>query len=186
MLTAIVVLAVLLVVAAAVAVLATRRRSARLREGFGPEYDRTVEDVGKRRTAEKELQARRDEHAELELRELTPAARERFSTEWLAVQSRFVDTPELALSQADTLVTQLLTERGYPVDDFDTKSRLLSVEHADVMDAYRSANEVAGRARSADTEAVRNAFLDFRQVFENVMGAGEPYPPSKQRDRIRR
>ncbi|MCW2968038.1 MAG: hypothetical protein JWM71_1810, partial [Solirubrobacteraceae bacterium] len=107
----------------------------------------------------------------LQLRPLTPAAQQRFTDAWTSVQTRFVDTPALALTEADTLVTQLLTERGYPVEDFDTKSRLLSVEHADLMDSYRNAHqvEVASRARAADTETVRNAFLDFRSVFENVM-----------------
>jgi flagellar basal body-associated protein FliL len=187
-LTAIVVLAVLLVLAAAVAVIGTRRRSAKLKEGFGPEYDRTVEEHGKRRQAEKDLQARQEEHEQLELRPLTAAARRRFTTEWTSVQSRFVDTPELALTEADALVTQLLNERGYPVDDFDTKSRVLSVEHADVLDGYRSANEDARNVRAADTETVRNAFLDLRAVFERVMGDADPYPADDgtRSDQVRR
>ena len=174
------IVALVLLLAAVVAAAARKRRTARLRDSFGPEYDRTVEDAGRRRDAEKELLARREEHEQLQLRPLTPAARDRFSTAWAGVQSRFVDTPAVALTEADALVTELLTERGYPVEDFDTKSRLLSVEHAGVMDSYRSAHavEVASRARTADTETVRNAFLDFRRVFEDVMsdGADEPYP----------
>ena len=165
---------VLLLVGLAAAA-ASKRRSKALREDFGPEYDRTVEDAGKRRDAEKDLLARKEEHEQLELRPLTAAARRRFEQAWVGVQARFVDTPALALTEADTLVTQLLQERGYPVDDFDTKSRLLSVEHAQVLDSYRSAHEVevASRARTADTETVRNAFLDLRRVFEDVMAEGD-------------
>lgn len=117
------------------------------------------------------MQARKDEHEQLQLRPLTPAAQQRFTTAWVGVQSRFVDTPALALAEADSLVTQLLAERGYPVDDFDGRQRLLSVEHADVLDGCRRAHDVelASRARTADTETVRTAFLDFRRVFESVM-----------------
>lgn len=165
------IVAVVLLLASLVAVTARKRRTSRLRDHFGPEYDRTLDETGKRRDAESELLSRKQEHEQLQLRPLTAAAQQRFIDAWTSVQTRFVDTPALALTEADTLVTQLLTERGYPVDDFDTKSRLLSVEHADVIDSYRNAHqvEVASRARTADTETVRNAFLDFRRVFDNVM-----------------
>jgi hypothetical protein len=190
--TVVVIVLVLLVLALVVA--STRkRRSAQLRDEFGPEYDRTVDDAGKRRHAEKELQSRKEEHEQLELRPLTPSAQQRFTEAWKGVQTRFVDTPALALSEADTLVTQLLDERGYPIGDFDTSARLLSVEHSHVLDSYRSAHavEVSSRSRTADTETVRNAFLDFRSVFEDVMaeatresdstGAQEdPYPATDE------
>ena len=183
-----------LVALAAVVVATRRRRSGKLREAYGEEYDRTVESTGKRRQAEKDLLARQEEHEQLALRPLAPAAQQRLTQAWSEVQARFVDTPALALTEADALVTELLAERGYPVDDFDTRHRLLSVEHADVLAAYRDAHavEVASRARTADTEAVRNAFLAFRQVFETVLGDAaadgqpgsvspsttEPYPSS--------
>ena len=179
--TVLVVAIVLLLVVLVVGV-ARKRRPSRLRGDFGPEYDRTVDEAGGRRQAEKDLLTRKEEHEQLQLRPLPAAARQRFTDSWTSVQARFVDTPALALSEADTLVTQLLMERGYPVDDFETRSRLLSVEHAGVMDSYRQAHEVevASRARTADTETVRNAFLDFRRVFEDVMtnaaGEDEPYP----------
>lgn len=172
---AILVLAVIgLLVAALVGEGLRKRRTAALRDDFGPEYDRAVDSADKRRDAEKDLRARKAEHEELHLRPLTPTARVRFEQAWVGVQTRFVDTPALALTEADSLVTQLLAERGYPVDDFDSKSRLLSVEHGHVMAAYRQAHdvEVASRARTADTETVRTAFLDFRRVFEDVMSDG--------------
>lgn len=160
---------------------ARKRRTTALREEFGPEYDRTVDDTGKRRAAEKELAARKEEHEQLELRPLTPAARERYTASWTATQAKFVDAPAQALGEADALVTQLMAERGYPTDDFDNRTRLLSVEHAHVLDDYRAAHEVelASRARTADTESVRNAMLDFRRVFEDLMQVdpdAEPYP----------
>jgi hypothetical protein len=182
------VVVVLLLVALGLAA-ARKRRSAALREEFGPEYDRALDDTGKRRDAEKDLAARKDEHDQLELRPLTPAARERYTASWTAAQARFVDAPAQALNEADALVTQLMAERGYPTDDFDSRTRLLSVEHAHVLDDYRSAHEVelASRARTADTESVRNAMLDFRRVFEDLMAVdeGEPYPQETPGTRAR-
>jgi hypothetical protein len=157
--------------AVVVAMAARKQRSSRLREEFGPEYDRTVAESDKRRQAEKDLAARKDEHAELDLRPLTPAARDRYMSSWVEVQARFVDTPALAVNEADSLVTQLMAERGYPTEDFDSQARLLSVEHAHVLDSYRSAHdtELSSRAHQASTEDIRNAMLDFRRVFEDVI-----------------
>jgi hypothetical protein len=171
----IVAIVVIVLLAAAVAVATRKRRSTQLREEFGPEYDRTVGDAGKRRDAEKDLAARKDEYAELDLRPLTPAARERYTSSWTQVQAKFVDAPALAVSEADTLVTQLMADRGYPTEDFDVQARLLSVEHAHVLESYRSAHtvELASRARQATTEDIRNAMLDFRRVFEDVMAESD-------------
>ena len=71
---------VIAVVAAAIVVAAlalwgrrTRRRS-RLRDRFGPEYDRAVSDSGRKR-AERRLAEVDDEHAALERRDLGAARR---------------------------------------------------------------------------------------------------------------
>lgn len=171
----VVVVAVLLVVLAALGAQVMRNRhSQQLREEFGPEYDRTVEDAGTRRDAERDLAARKDEHAQLELQPLSPAARERYTTSWAQVQSRFVDAPSLALHEGDSLVSQLMAERGYPAADFDEKARMLSVENAQVLDRYRAAHEVelASRTERADTEEVRHALIDLRAVFEQLVTEG--------------
>ncbi|MCU1595549.1 MAG: hypothetical protein JWO12_2941 [Frankiales bacterium] len=186
---AVVIVAIVIVLlAASVAAASRKRRTNRLREDFGPEYDRTLEDAGKRRDAEKELAARKDEHGQLQLRPLSVATRQRYTQSWTALQAKFVDAPALAVSEADALVTALMAERGYPTDSFDEQSRLLSVEHGHVLDSYRAAHEIelASRAGQASTEAVRNAMLDFRRVFEDVMGdvdevKAEPYPNDEPR-----
>jgi hypothetical protein len=173
---AIIVVVVVILLLAVVAAAARKRRSSRLRGEFGPEYDRTVQGAGKRRHAEKELSARKDEHDQLQLRALTPAARERYTASWTQVQAKFVDAPVLAVNEADTLVTQLMADRGYPTDNFDAQARLLSVEHGHVLDGYRSAHDVElkSRAQQASTEDIRNAMLDFRRVFEDLMATEAP------------
>jgi hypothetical protein len=178
MTTVIVVVAVVLVFAIVVAAFAmarARRRRAALQAGFGSEYERTVAGAGNRRKAEQELVARQQEHDQLELRPLSEAACLRYREEWTGVQAKFVDAPVLALSEADSLVTRLLADRGYPTDGFDDQARLLSVDHAHVIEDYRQAHavELGSRSGTADTEAVRNALLDFRRVFEDVMGAAD-------------
>ena len=174
-----VIVVVLAVVAAAAWSVRVRRRRAALQAGFGPEYDRTVASSEKRRSAERELTARQQEHEALTLRPLSSAARARYQERWTEIQTKFVDAPALALNEADSLVTQLLADRGYPTDGFEEKARLLSVEHAHVIEDYRGAHavEVDNRAGNADTEAVRNAMLAFRRVFEDVMGESAPTTP---------
>jgi hypothetical protein len=178
MMTVIVVVVALLVLAIAAAAFVSariRRRRAALQAGFGSEYERTVAGSDNRRDAERELAARQEEHEQLELRPLSEATRLRYREEWTAVQAKFVDAPVLALSEADSLVTRLLADRGYPTDGFDDQARLLSVEHAHVIEDYRQAHavELESRTGADDTEAVRNALLDYRRVFEEVIGAAD-------------
>src|SRR4051812_3877916 len=92
--------------------LGSRRRRG-LQERFGPEYDRAVETSDSRRTAESELREREQRHEELDIRELSPAARDRYFEQWRTVQVRFVDSPGEAVREADTLVQQVMRDRGY-------------------------------------------------------------------------
>src|SRR5260221_7354183 len=115
--------AVVVVIAAiAVSALIASDRRRRLQERFGPEYDRTVEAADKRRDAERVLRDRVERHDELDLRPLSDDARQRYEDEWSELQGRFVDRPQVAVSEADGLVTQVMRDRGYPVDNFDTQS----------------------------------------------------------------
>src|SRR5690348_16962978 len=102
---------IVLAVVASMAWAAARRR--RLRERFGPEYDRSVRTEGSRRRAEQELAGRERRRSELTIRPLGAEARERYASEWRAVQARFVDDPTDAVRQSDALVSRTMTEMGY-------------------------------------------------------------------------
>ena len=79
------------VVAAVVALFSIRnRRTERLRQRFGPEYERTIGKTGDVRRAETALRDRETRVERLRLRPLTPDEARRFSTEWQFVQARFV------------------------------------------------------------------------------------------------
>src|SRR6185312_10492902 len=152
-----IVIAVVVVLAIALIVMwaSARRRHRRLEGRFGPEYDRTLDGAESRRKAERELREREAEHAELDLRPLSDAARERYETQWGALQQNFVDRPQVAVADADSLVTDVMRERGYPIDDFDAKSRLVSVDHPDVVENYRRGHSiyiktVEGKASTED------------------------------------
>jgi hypothetical protein len=176
---AVVVVAVLALVAGLVAWKKKRDRTEELRGTFGPEYDRTVEQADKRTQAESELAERKARHDSLEIRPLSSASRQRYLTAWDGVQSRFVDSPVLALSEADALLTQLLAERGFPTDDVRTQEDMLSVEHAHVLEGFRAGHaiEQQNSTGNADTEQVRQGMLHFRRVFEELVSEGdEPYP----------
>jgi hypothetical protein len=168
LITVLVILVVLVLVG--VAVYMNRRRS--LRQRFGPEYDRVVESSDDRRAAERELRERERRHAALELRELDPAARERYTQSWEEIQVRFVDTPDKAVGEADELVTRLIAERGYPAGDYDDQLANLSVEHARTLDHYRKAHEINERTSrgEATTEQLRQALVHYRELFADLLG----------------
>jgi hypothetical protein len=168
----IILIVVILVVLAAIffGVQAARRR--RLQSTFGPEYDRAVADTGSRADAEKELRDRERRHASLELKPLSPESRARYSAAWEELQIRFVDDPTGATNEADQLVTQLITERGYPTSDYEDRLADLSVEHANTLNHYRDAHEINRRSQAgeASTEDLRQALVHYRALFADLLG----------------
>lgn len=175
----IIVIVVLVIVALAVAWYLMRRRE--LQQRFGPEYERTVEESDNRLAAEKELRERESRHAELELRELEPEARARYTEQWAQIQTRFVDAPENAVAAADDFVTELIGERGYPTDDYDERLSHLSVEHARVLSDYREAHDINLRNQrgEATTEQLRLAVLHYRSLVTDLLGDDTTERPSE-------
>ena len=148
------------------------RRSKHLRHQFGPEYDRTVKTLGGRGSAEAELAAREARVSRLEIRELSSAERDRFVNAWHAVQESFVDAPGPAIDRADDLVGDLMQARGYPVSDFEQRAADISVDHPKVVSTYRAAHRVAdaNERGQANTEDLRRAMIEYRELFEELLG----------------
>ena len=161
--------------AAAVAFIYFRkRRSESLHKSFGPEYERTVHELGDRGKAEAELERRAKRVQKFHIRPLPPDDRERFAVAWRSVQARFVDEPQLAVTEAHELVNNLMRARGYPVSsEFRENAADLSVDHPRVVEHYRMACEIVGRqeAGQADTEDLRKAMVSYRALFEELLGA---------------
>jgi hypothetical protein len=170
MTTVIVIIVVLVVAALAAAafVMFQQQRRSQLQQRFGPEYDRAVEGADSRREAEAHLAGVAQQRDKLDLRDLDEAERARYSTEWEGVQARFVDEPGPAVDAADSLITTVMRERGYPVDDFDQRADLVAADHPEVVSHYREAHAAHERHRSAggvDTEDLRQSFVHYRALF---------------------
>jgi hypothetical protein len=164
----IIVVLVVAALAAAAWVMSRKQRSAQLQQRFGPEYDRAVEDADSRREAESHLAGIAQQRDKLDLRELDEAERTRFSTEWDGVQARFVDEPGQAVDAANSLITTVMRERGYPVEDFDQRADLVAADHPEVVSHYREAHAAHERHRSTggvDTEDLRQSFVHYRALF---------------------
>ena len=167
--SAVVVVAALLLLAWAAI---SRRKRAGLRDRFGPEYERTVEDSDSRRKAERELAEREERRAELDIRPLTPAARDRYVGRWQETQARFVDDPGAAVGDADRLVQEVMRERGYPTDDdFERRAADISVDHPQIVEHYREGHGIAERHErgEADTEELRQSVIHYRVLFEQLL-----------------
>lgn len=148
-----------------------RRTTAGLRQKFGSEYDRAVSTHGSERKAESKLEDREKRVEKLQIRDLDPTEHERFSKQWESVQSRFVDSPRGAVTEADDLVSSVMKTRGYPVSDFEQRAADVSVDHPGVVENYRSAHEIALRLgkEQASTEDLRTAMIHYRSLFEELV-----------------
>ena len=168
---------VVLVLLALLAFFAGRqRRSRKLQDTFGPEYQRTVEETGDRKAAEAELVERTERRAGFEIVPLEPEARVRYVEAWRHTQAQFVDEPAEATREADRLITSVMRDRGYPVDDFDQRAADLSVDHPQVVDDYRAAHAIAARNErsEASTEDLRQALVHYRSLFEELLEERHP------------
>jgi hypothetical protein len=171
--------AVILVIVVVAVVLYARKRkktTAGLRDRFGPEYDRAVKQSGSERKAEAKLADRETRVDLLKIRDLDLAERERYVAQWQVVQSRFVDFPKGAVTEADELVCALMQTRGYPVSEFDQRAADISVDHPRVVENYRSAHNIAVRLGrgEASTEELRTAMIHYRSLFDELVQVQTP------------
>jgi hypothetical protein len=172
----VVALAVILVTAIAAWLFFRKRRTKKLRTQFGgAEYARAVEEGGSRRQAEAGLKERTERVESLKIRALAPGDRARFVGSWGRVQARFVDGPGGAVTEADQLLGDVMSTRGYPVSDFEQRAADISVDHPLVMENYRTAHEIAVRQTrgQANTEDLRQAMIHYRTLFEELVGQPE-------------
>jgi len=169
-------LAVIVVTVIAAWLFFRKRRTKKLRTQFGgAEYDRAVEEGGTRRQAEAGLKERTERVESLKIRALAPGDRARFVESWSRVQARFVDGPGGAVTEADQLLGDVMSTRGYPVSDFEQRAADISVDHPLVMENYRTAHEIAVRQTrgQANTEDLRQAMIHYRTLFEELVGQPE-------------
>lgn len=170
LIAAVVVIALVLI--AIVAVVSGRKRQ-RLREHFGPEYERVASEAGDTGRADRILAEREQRVKKLDIRPLPESARAQFVEQWRAVQARFVDDPRGAVGDADALIGEAMQARGYPVSDFEQRAADVSVEHPGVVVDYRTAHDIAQK-RDVGTEDLRRAMVHYRSLFEALVS-----PPAR-------
>jgi hypothetical protein len=171
---------VIVVAAIVMSIVIRKRRTARLRAQFGgAEYSRAVKQGGGRRQAETALDERADRVERLHIRPLAPGDRARFVESWDRVQARFVDGPGNAVSDADRLLGDVMSTRGYPVSDFEQRAADISVDHPLVLENYRAAHQSALRQTrgQASTEDLRQAMIHYRTLFEELVSEPEVARP---------
>jgi hypothetical protein len=162
------------VVAAAIILITRNQRSKRLRTRFGPEYSRVIGETGSKTQAEEKLEKLERRVERFDLRPLSPVVRANFVAGWQKIQSRFVDDPKGALTEADKLIQAVMATRGYPVTDFEQRAADISVNHPLIVENYRAGHDIAvphskGRA---STEDMRQAMIHYRTLFAEL--ADEP------------
>jgi Tfp pilus assembly protein PilX len=175
--TIVAIVVVVIIVAALIAVGALAARRRRLQQRFGPEYDRAVEGSDSRLKAEAELAEREKRVKGLDLRPIDPAARASYLAQWTTIQQQFVDSPTDAVTAAQSLITGVMSDRGYPTEDVDQITADLSVDHAETLGRFRTAQEISGRVAdgTASTEDLRQAMVHYRALFQDLLGeAVEP------------
>jgi hypothetical protein len=106
------------------------------------------------------------------LRELPPSARMRYMNQWDQIEMRFIDSPEEAVRQAETVVMSVLHERGHPLSDRDLPNEVKRAH----KHAYGSRDK---------TEGMRQAMLHYREVMERMIGS-EPTELEREEEQRRR
>ncbi len=147
------------------------QRTRRLKEKFGQEYERIVNESGDKRQAEEELEARLARVEKFTIRPLTPQETERFSREWQSTQTEFVDHPLASVQKANRLLREVMAARGYPVEDFEQRAADISVHHPDLVTNYRELHAIAakGNRDGISTEEMRQAMVHGRALFQNLV-----------------
>jgi hypothetical protein len=173
------VLIILVVVAAAVLLgayaYAITQRRRQLRERFGPEYERAVSSSKNVAEAEAALRQRVDRVSRFKLRPLATEQVDAFANEWRRVQTLFVDDPHRAVTEADSLVSQVMAARGYPLEEFEKRADDLSVDHPRVVQNYRIARSLMDRLRNGEvgTEELRVAVINYRALMDDLLTVDE-------------
>lgn len=178
---------ILLIIVGLVSMAMSRtRRTKRLQERFGPEYDSALNQLGDKRQAEKELEERIAHVHALNIRPLTADEVNRYSLEWQDVQREFVDEPLMALQKADRLIREVMKAKGYPVEDFEQRVADISVDYPEMVTDYRGMHSIAIKEKKekVTTEEMRQAMVHGRALFESLIKQEPSEEDVQQKEKI--
>jgi len=163
------------------AVSSRRQRTKRFQKKFGPEYEHTVQSAGNEKKAQSELNERQKHVDTLDIRPLSLSERERYQSEWKAVQNKFIDQPGQATVEADHLIMEVMKVRAYPVSDFEQRAADISIAYPALVSNYRAAREIAikNEHHQANTEELRQALVYYRSLFDELLKDETVVPEKK-------
>ena len=186
--TQLVLVAVIFLIIGVVVAMALMRvqRTKRLKERFGPEYERAIKEMGDKRQAEDELDARLAHVNTLKIRPLTAEEVNHYGLEWQKTQTEFVDEPLTALQKADRLIRDVMKVRGYPVEDFEQRAADISVDYPELVTDYRGLHLIAIKEKDEEvsTEEMRQAMVHGRALFENLITQEENAETIDEKEKI--
>lgn len=186
--TTIILVAIVFLVVGGLLAMAVMRfqRTRRLRERFGPEYDRMVNEAGDKQKAESELEARLAHVEALQIRPLSTEEVNRFSLEWQDTQAEFVDEPMASIQKADRLIREVMKAKGYPVEDFEQRAADISVDYPDLVTDYRGLHLIAVKEADDEvsTEEMRQAMVHARALFEKLVSSETSEATTDQKEKI--
>ena len=186
--TTIILVAIVFLVVGGLLAMAVMRfqRTRRLRERFGPEYDRMVKEAGDKQKAESELEARLAHVEALKIRPLSAEEVNRFSLEWQTTQAEFVDEPLASVQKADRLIREVMKTRGYPVEDFEQRAADISVDYPELVTDYRGLHMIAVKEANDEvsTEEMRQAMVHGRALFENLVSTETSAETTDQKEKV--
>ena len=162
------------------------QRTRRLQDRFGPEYEHAVKRVGDKRQAEEELEERLAHVQSLQIRSLGAEEVNRFALEWQTIQTEFVDSPLASVQKANRLIREVMSTRGYPVEDFEQRAADISVDYPDLVTHYRELHAIAkkGERETINTEEMRQAMVHGRNLFENLIQSEPRAEDTRQKETI--
>lgn len=184
--TTLILVAVVFLVLGGLLVMAFTRfqRTRRLQDRFGPEYEHAVKRVGDKRQAEEELEERLAHVQSLQIRSLGAEEVNRFALEWQTIQTEFVDSPLASVQKANRLIREVMSTRGYPVEDFEQRAADISVDYPDLVTHYRQLHAIAKKGEAIDTEEMRQAMVHSRDLFENLIQPDNKVEATYQKETV--
>ena len=147
----------------------------KLLRGFDLEYDRTVQEHLAQHGTGRSPDELKERLEHLRIRALSADERARFAERWRSAQAQFVGDPKGATRAASELVGEVMQARGYPVEDFELRAADVTVDHPRIVEHFRAAHAIARRNawrndhRDANAEDLRQAFVDYRALFDDLL-----------------
>ena len=114
--------------------------------------------------------SRRGGGSRLELRDLEPAAAQRYVEEFADIEREFVDHPDQAAARARGIAEEVMRRRGFP-DRIEPKQRIRDLGAHD-KEAARSLEAASTQQAGAagDTERLRQMVQHYRAVVYRLTG----------------